>query len=315
MAAGVGLGMARPIRRENPDAIFHVYSRGNYRAPIFSDDGAAQSFLRALEAAIRRAGWELFAYAIMPNHFHLMLRAPRANLSRGMQLMLSAFALRFNGFNEAQGHVFQGRYHAKRVPRGMDASRVLDYIHLNHVRKGLLTIDECTMSSLSSLSRLMNPDRRGLMDLGAAIERFAGYPDGPDGWNRYLAHLRAVLLEDASGERFEAEWVSAEKSRGLPLVELVRNEERPLSAPEGDYSHLDANHSEAIFQKLLVREGKVEADFTLAHGLAPWKLRIARGMILDTTASFSWLARRLRSGSSTYLATVLGEKGGQTTLR
>jgi REP element-mobilizing transposase RayT len=307
--------MARPARNENPDAIYHVYSRGNYRAPIFADDGAAQSFLRALEATIRRAGWEVYAYAIMPNHFHLMLRAPRANLSRGMHLLLSAFALRFNGFNEEHGHVFQGRYHAKRVPRGMDSSRVLDYIHLNHVRKGLFTIEECTLSSLNSLSRLLNPERRELMRVGDALEKIAGYPDRADGWNCYLAHLRAVLLEDASGAKYEAEWIAAEKASRLPMVGLVRNEERPLSAPEGDYSHLDADHSEAMFQKLLVGEGKLETDLALGHGLTPWKMRIARGMILDTTASFSWLAKRLRSGSSTYLATVLGEKGGQTTLR
>ena len=93
MIAGLCLGMGRSIRRENPDAVYHVYSRGNYRAPIFADDRAAESFLRALEGTIRRAGWELYAYAIMPNHFHLMLRAPRANLSRGMQLMLSLAAI------------------------------------------------------------------------------------------------------------------------------------------------------------------------------------------------------------------------------
>ena len=63
--------MGRSIRRENPDAIYHVYSRGNYRAPIFADDKAAESFLRALEGTIRRAGWELYAYAIMPNHMQL----------------------------------------------------------------------------------------------------------------------------------------------------------------------------------------------------------------------------------------------------
>lgn len=305
--------MARSKRCENPDAIYHVYSRGNYRAPIFADDGAAQSFLRALEATIRRAGWELYAYAIMPNHFHLMLRAPRANLSRGMHLLLSAFALRFNGFNEEHGHVFQGRFNAKRVPRGMDASRVLDYIHLNHVRKGLLTIDGCTLSSLSSLSRLVQPNRRELTAIGSAIERIAGYPDSPDGWNRYLAHLRAVLLEDASGAKYEAEWIAAEKAGRLPMVALVRNEERPPSAPEGDYSYLDANHSEAIFQKLLAKEGKVEADLLLAQGLAPWKLRIGRGMMLDTTASMVWLAKRLKLGSAAYLARVLSETGGQAT--
>lgn len=305
--------MARPARNENPDAIYHVYSRGNYRAPIFADDGAAQSFLRALEATIRRAGWEVYAYAIMPNHFHLMLRAPRANLSRGMHLLLSAFALRFNGFNEEHGHVFQGRYHAKRVPRGMDSSRVLNYIHLNHVRKGLFTIEECTLSSLNSLSRLLNPERRELMRVGDALEKIAGYPDRADGWNRYLAHLRAVLLEDASGAKYEAEWIAAEKASRLPMVGLVRNEERPLSAPEADYSHLDADYSEAVFKKLLAGEGKVEADLALAHGLAPWKLRIGRGMTLDTTASIVWLAKRLKLGSAAYFARVLSETRGQAT--
>lgn len=305
--------MARPTRRENPDAIYHVYSRGNYRAPIFADDGAAQSFLRALEATVRRAGWEVYAYAIMPNHFHLMLRVPRANLSRGMHLLLSAFALRFNGFNEEHGHVFQGRYHAKRVPRGMDSSRVLDYIHLNHVRKGLLTIEACTLSSLNSLSRLLHPDQRELMYVGEALEKIAGYPDRADGWNRYLAHLRAVLLEDASGAKYEAEWIAAEKARGLPVLEPVKNAEHPLSAPDGDYSHLDANHSEAVFQKLLAREGKMEADLALAHGLVPWKLRIGREMTLDTTASFVWLAQRLKLGSAAYFARVLSETRGQAT--
>lgn len=306
--------MARPVRRENPDAVYHVYSRGNYRAPIFADPGAAQSFLRALEATIRRAGWKLYAYAIMPNHFHLMLRAPRANLSRGMHLMLSAFAMRFNGFNEEHGHVFQGRYHAKRVPRGMDASRVLDYIHLNHVRKGLLTIDECTVSSLSSLSRLVHPDRREWMAIGEAVERVAGYPDSPDGWNRYLAHLRAVLLEDASGGRFEAEWKAAEKDRVLPRVGLVTNTERPLAATEGDYSHLDPEHWESLFTELMAKEGKAEADLLLFQGMVPWKVRLGRRMILDSTVTFVWLAQRLQLGSPAYLAAVLAENGGQTTI-
>jgi hypothetical protein len=230
-----------------------------------------------------------------------------------MHLLLSAFALRFNGFNEEHGHVFQGRYHAKRVPRGMDSSRVLDYIHLNHVRKGLLTVEDCTFSSLSSLSRLVHPDRREGTAIGSAVERIAGYPDSPEGWNRYLAHLRAVLLEDASGNKFEAEWIAAEKAKGLPRVGLLTNTERPLAAPEGDYSHLDPGHWESLFTELLAKEGKTEADLLLFQGMAPWKLRLGRGMILDSTVTFSWLAQRLKLGSPAYLAAVLAETRGQTT--
>ena len=151
--------------------------------------------------------------------------------------------------------------------------------------------------------------------MGQAMGWFAGYPDAVDGWNRYLVHLRAVLLEDAVGTKFEAEWIAAEKARSLPLVGLVQNPDRPLAAPEGDYSHLDSAHSEAVFQRLLAKEGKVEADLGLVHGLAPWKLRVGRAMILETTVTFAWLAKRLKSGSSTHLSAVLSEPWGQTTLR
>ena len=130
--------MPRPLRIENPNSVFHVFSRGNYRQPIFQDTQAAQVFLKLLEETIIRTDWQMYAYAIMPNHFHMVVRAPRANLSRGMHLVLTSFALRFNGFRDEHGHVFQGRYQAKRTPTGFDVSRVIDYVHLNHVRKGLL---------------------------------------------------------------------------------------------------------------------------------------------------------------------------------
>ncbi len=75
--------MARQPRSESPDAILHVYSRGNYRTDIFADPGAAGSFLTSMHEATLRSGWHLYTFAVMPNHFHMMLRTPRANLARG----------------------------------------------------------------------------------------------------------------------------------------------------------------------------------------------------------------------------------------
>jgi hypothetical protein len=120
-------------------------------------------------------------------------------------------------------------------------------------------------------------------------------------------------LEDASGDRFEAEWVAAEKARGFPLVGLVKSVEQPLSAPEGDYSHLDPEHWESTFTQLLAKQGKSESDLLLFQGMTPWKIQLGRGMILDSTVTFAWLAQRLMVGSAAYLADVLAETGGQTT--
>ncbi len=292
--------MPRRPRTEDPNALYHVFSRGNYRTAIFADPGAVRSFMNALEATIVRAGWEVYAFAIMPNHFHLMIRAPRANLSRGMHLLLSAFSLRFNGYRDEHGHVFQGRYQAKRVPPGMDALRVMDYIHLNHVRKKLLTVDQLASSPLSSVYRLFNLDIRSPFMVAEGLVRFCGLPDTPDGWKLYLARLRDVYLRDDDGLGFEAQWeiakYEAKKARagdGAPLTSNLSDEA---------IERLDADYSEKVFLGLLAKAGKSEADLKATAGLPEWKLNLALEMIRSTTASFGWLADRLSSGNSTYLA-------------
>ena len=68
-----------------------------------------------------------------------------------------------------------------------------------------------------------------------------------------------------------------------------------------------------MFTQLLAKEGKSEADLLLFQGITPWKIRLGRGMILDSTVTFAWLAQRLKVGSAAYLAEVLAETGGQTT--
>lgn len=303
--------MSRAPRAEDPNAYYHVYSRGNYRVAIFTDAGAVHSFMQALEATICRAGWEVYAYAIMPNHFHLLLRAPRANLSRGMHLLLSAFGIRFNGHRDEHGHVFQGRYQAKRVPPGLDVLRVMDYIHLNHVRKGLLDIEQLPASRLSSIHRLMNPEKRGIFMVGDGLTRFSGIPDSPEGWSRYLARLHDVYLHDGDGLDFESQWQIAKYE--LQRVATGKGESsRPtVNLSDEDIRRLDLDHSEQTFLRLLAKAAKSEDALKAEAGVPQWKLKIALEMTLETTASYIWLADRLCTGSSSYLANLC--RKGQTT--
>jgi REP element-mobilizing transposase RayT len=268
--------------------------------------------MQALEATIIRAGWEVYAFAIMPNHFHLMIRAPRANLSRGMHLLLSAFSLRFNGYREEHGHVFQGRYQAKRVPLGVDALRVMDYIHLNHVRKKLLTVEQLASSPLSSIYRLMNPDRRTPFMVGEGLVRFCGLPDDAEGWGRYLSRLRDVYLRDDDGLAFEVQWEIAKREAkvaragdgGIPAL--------TVNLTESEIERLDSDYSDKVFHELLAKAGKSEEDLKATAGLPEWKLNLALEMTRLTTVSFVWLADRLSTGSATYLANQC-RKGQATT--
>ena len=78
-------GMARPPRIDFPDALYHATSRGNGRRRVFWSDADRQRFLGQLADGVHTAGVVLYAFVLMDNHFHLLVRTPRANLSRFMQ--------------------------------------------------------------------------------------------------------------------------------------------------------------------------------------------------------------------------------------
>ena len=77
--------MPRKLRVEYPGAIYHVMNRGERREPIFKDDADRKVFLATLGAACTKTGWQVHALCLMPNHFHLVVETPQANLVTGMK--------------------------------------------------------------------------------------------------------------------------------------------------------------------------------------------------------------------------------------
>ena len=104
--------MPRKIWVEFPGAIYHVMSRGDRREDIFLNDVDRQDFLKTLAEACQKAGWQVHAYCLMRNHFHLVMETPKANLAAGMRWLLSACTIRLNHRPKLFGHVFGGRYKA-----------------------------------------------------------------------------------------------------------------------------------------------------------------------------------------------------------
>ena len=76
--------VARKLRVQYPGALYHVMNRGDRREPIFRDDADRQSFLATLGEVCVKTGWQVHAYCLMPNHFHLVVETPQANLVAGM---------------------------------------------------------------------------------------------------------------------------------------------------------------------------------------------------------------------------------------
>ena len=125
--------MARTLRLEFPGAIYHVTVRGNERRTIFRADADRVRFLEKLAGKVEEHHIRLYAYVLMPNHFHLLLETPRANLSRFMQEFNTAYTVYFNRRHERTGHLFAGRYKARLVEGDPYLLRLTRYIHLNPV--------------------------------------------------------------------------------------------------------------------------------------------------------------------------------------
>src|SRR5690242_13743227 len=106
--------MGRKPRENVANGVYHVFARGNSRAPIYLDDDDRRIYLWMLARVVLRQGWRCLAYCLMTNHVHLLLETPEPNLSHGMQQLHGGYALSFNARHGRIGHVFQGRYGAVR---------------------------------------------------------------------------------------------------------------------------------------------------------------------------------------------------------
>jgi len=130
--------MARPWRIQFPDAVYHVICRGNNRQPIFFGDPDRELFLDLLGHAVERFNLHLFAFCLMPNHYHLFLRTPQPNLAGAMHWLNATFTGRMNRRHHRLGHLFQGRYKAVLVADESHWLHLSIYLHLNPVRAGLV---------------------------------------------------------------------------------------------------------------------------------------------------------------------------------
>jgi putative transposase len=127
----------RPPRLQVRNGLYHVTARGNRRQDIFREDDDYSRFMTLADRVVRQLGWWCHGYCLMPNHYHLVVETPRADLSNGMHRLNSAYAHWFNHRHGLEGHLFQGRFHARLIdtePHLLELSR---YLALNPIRAGL----------------------------------------------------------------------------------------------------------------------------------------------------------------------------------
>jgi len=131
--------MPRESRLDIPGLLQHVIVRGIERRKIFFSDIDRMMFLNRFSSLLEETGTDCYAWALIPNHFHLLLRPNNLPLSNFMRRLLTGYAVNFNLRHRRVGHVFQNRYKSIVCEEDAYLLELIRYIHLNPLRAKIVT--------------------------------------------------------------------------------------------------------------------------------------------------------------------------------
>ena len=126
--------MPRQARIDAPNALHHIIVRGIERRKIFHDDRDRKSFLERLGSILEETSTACYAWALLPNHFHLCLRTGTHPIATVMRRLLTGYAVTFNRRHRRHGHLFQNRYKSILCQEDRYLLELVRYIHLNPLR-------------------------------------------------------------------------------------------------------------------------------------------------------------------------------------
>ncbi|HEV2395102.1 MAG TPA: transposase [Verrucomicrobiae bacterium] len=301
--------MARKLRVQYPGAIYHIMNRGDHRERIFHSNRDRELFLNTLGQVCEKTDWQVHAWCLMSNHFHLVVEMPRGNLVPGMKWLLGTYTMRFNRRHKLFGHLFSGRYKALPVDNSGTGylKCVCDYAHLNPARAKLLSSKE----KLSSFVWSSYPEylkARSARQPWLRVDRLLGE--------------HGIPKDSAAGRqqferRMELRRASEDGDEFVPLLRgwCVGSQEfrkELLAQMKGGPEHYGQEIGESAEQKahtLLDAELKAvgwrASDLATHRKGAPQKVRIALRLRKETTMTLGWIARELEMGTKTHLSHLL----------
>ena len=148
--------MVRPHRVEYEGAYYHVMNRGQGRQNVYHGERYYEYFLDCLEQAHKRFALEVHAYCLMSNHYHLLVRTPRGNLSRCMRHINGVYTQHHNFLKRTDGTLFRGRYKAINIEVSSYLLEVSRYIHRNPVETSKPLVKELELYRWSSYPAYRN---------------------------------------------------------------------------------------------------------------------------------------------------------------
>lgn len=303
--------MARKLRVEYPGAIYHVMNRGDRREPIFQDDDDRWQFLATLGEACVRSGWQVHAYCLMPNHFHLVVETPQPTLVAGMKWFLGTYTGRFNRRHKVFGHLFSGRYKSLIVDgSGSGYLRtVCGYVHLNPARAKLLQPEQALREYRWSSwpEYLRSPGKRPAWLRVDRVLGEMGIPKDSAAERRELERVmeaRRGAEADAGYQMIRRGWFFGEQALKKELLDQIS--ERMGSEHYGEErQESQVEKAEGVVGEELRRRRWTEGTLGERPKGDPEKVKIAVRLRKETLVTVAWIAERLQMGSVANVNTLL----------
>jgi putative transposase len=248
--------MPRHLRIHVPGSLYHLMARGNNGRAVYLGAADYEGFLQALETTRERYPFFLYAYVLMPNHFHLLVEVKEIPTGRLMQALLTSYAHRFNRVHKRYGHVFQGRYKAIVCERDSYLLELVRYLHLNPVRAGL--VKRPGEWRWSGHGEYLGTAQRRLIDAGPVLGELATP-------GRYEAFVR----EGMKGG-YRQEWHPGDSAPFLGAEEFVKR-----VAKRREPSHSRRSVPMEVLWKEAAKEARLSPE-ALHHGGRSTRLVEAR---------------------------------------
>lgn len=224
----------RPLRIDWPDARHHVYNRTRRCERIFEHDDACELFLQLLAQLPEKFGVRVHGYAIMPDHYHLLLQSD-GNLSVAMQWFKSMFVRKLNARRQGwDGSLFRGRFQSKPVDTDAYWRKVLAYVHLNPVADGLAPSPDAARWTSFDAYVGDAPDwltTHELLDLHGGRQGLVDYTEDVQRGTRPKLEAKERFFEArARLQAAEVVRLTALRRRGHSIRSIARRTNRPPSS-------------------------------------------------------------------------------------
>jgi len=167
--------MPRQSRIDTAGALHHIMARGIEGSKVFRSNKDRDNFLERLAKILKDTNTTCYAWALIPNHFHLLLRTGSVPISTVMRRLLTGYALWYNRRHHRHGHLFQNRFKSILCQEDSYLLELVRYIHLNPIRAGLVKdLDELNTYPYSGHGAVMGKGKHGWQNVKEVLAMFGG---------------------------------------------------------------------------------------------------------------------------------------------